>query len=211
MEKEIYLIRHGETDYNLHGMIQGSGIDSSLNAKGLQQAAMFFREYDEVGFDKIYVSGLKRTHESVQLFTNIGVPTEKHPELNEISWGDHEGRIASSLDKEYFDSVISAWKSGDTSVAVTNGESPDTLAAKHKKIIAKILSQKDEKRILICMHGRAMRIFLCTLLKISLIEMDRFQHENLCLYILRMNAGGNFEIILENDVAHLQQLVVVKA
>ena len=192
------------------GMIQGSGIDSSLNNTGLMQAELFHKAYSDLEFDSIYVSALKRTHESVGPFTESGIPTEYHPELNEISWGNHEGKIANSLNKEYFHSIINEWKTGNTHVTVSGGESPDELAERHRKIIELVYSRNDD-RILICMHGRALRIFLCTILEIPLTEMDRFAHENLCLYILQLNADGKFELVAENDTEHLKELELVKA
>jgi probable phosphoglycerate mutase len=42
-QKTIYLIRHGETDYNRRGVVQGSGVDSDLNEMGQAQATAFFR------------------------------------------------------------------------------------------------------------------------------------------------------------------------
>ena len=43
--KEIFIIRHGETDYNLQGIIQGKGVNPSLNDKGRKQAQLFFDHY----------------------------------------------------------------------------------------------------------------------------------------------------------------------
>jgi probable phosphoglycerate mutase len=43
--KLIYIIRHGETDFNKLGIVQGSGIDSDLNPRGVQQAANFYAFY----------------------------------------------------------------------------------------------------------------------------------------------------------------------
>ncbi|MFW5879460.1 MAG: histidine phosphatase family protein, partial [bacterium] len=63
MLKTIYLIRHGQTDYNKKGIVQGSGIDASLNDLGRQQAEAFYDAYRNMPFDKIYISDLKRTKE----------------------------------------------------------------------------------------------------------------------------------------------------
>jgi len=60
-QKTIYLIRHGETDFNRRGVVQGSGVDSDLNDMGRAQAQAFFQAYQHVPFEKLYVSGLKRT------------------------------------------------------------------------------------------------------------------------------------------------------
>ncbi|MFM8834340.1 MAG: histidine phosphatase family protein, partial [Cytophagales bacterium] len=74
--KKIYIIRHGQTDFNLRGIVQGSGVDSSLNDTGRAQANAFFQAYQHVDFDKIYTSKLVRTRESVQQFIGKGIPYE---------------------------------------------------------------------------------------------------------------------------------------
>jgi broad specificity phosphatase PhoE len=85
-QKTIYLIRHGETDYNRRGVVQGSGVDSDLNEMGRAQAMAFFQAYQHVPFQKIYISGLKRTYQTVESFIELGMPYEKLTGLNEISW-----------------------------------------------------------------------------------------------------------------------------
>lgn len=45
MKREVYFLRHGETEQNLLGIVQGSGIDSHLNENGLQQASLFYEKY----------------------------------------------------------------------------------------------------------------------------------------------------------------------
>ncbi len=66
--KDIYLIRHGETDYNRMRVVQGSGIDADLNELGKRQAQAFFEHYQNLALDKIYTSALRRTHQSVKGF-----------------------------------------------------------------------------------------------------------------------------------------------
>ncbi|MBT8326099.1 MAG: histidine phosphatase family protein, partial [Bacteroidia bacterium] len=90
-KKTIYIIRHGETDYNKQGIIQGSGIDSSLNDTGRLQSEMFYEAYNHLHFDNIYTSALKRTQESIHPFVRAGRKYEIIPELNEINWGIFEG------------------------------------------------------------------------------------------------------------------------
>jgi probable phosphoglycerate mutase len=65
-KKEIYLIRHGETEYNKKGIVQGSGIDADLNETGRNQAEAFHRKYGDVAFQKVYTSALVRTHQTVE-------------------------------------------------------------------------------------------------------------------------------------------------
>ena len=55
----IYVVRHGETDWNLQGRIQGS-TDNSLNAKGREQAAAIAAQLAQLSIDQISTSGLSR-------------------------------------------------------------------------------------------------------------------------------------------------------
>jgi len=60
--------------------------------------------------------------------------------------------------------------------------------------------------ILVCMHGRAMRIFLSLILKTDLKDMDQYEHNNLCLYLLEEKLDGLFEMKKFNDQNHLKGL-----
>ncbi|HMQ00532.1 MAG TPA: histidine phosphatase family protein, partial [Cyclobacteriaceae bacterium] len=75
--KKIFLIRHGQTDFNLKNIVQGSGVDAPLNIKGRRQAALFYEAYKWIQFDKVYTSKLKRSIESVAGFIQDGIPHEE--------------------------------------------------------------------------------------------------------------------------------------
>lgn len=200
--KTIYLIRHGQTDYNLRGIVQGSGIDSDLNDTGRMQAKHFFEAYKHISFDKIYTSKLKRTVQSVQGFINKGIPHEAYDGLNEISWGTQDGKVSNTDMHDYYVEVSNAWASGNLDLQIGGGESPNEVSARQRPIMDMILSRSDERNVLICMHGRAMRILLCYILGRSLSEMDTFEHSNLCLYLLRFS-NAKIEVIEANYTKHL--------
>ncbi|PRY15520.1 putative phosphoglycerate mutase [Pontibacter ummariensis] len=203
--KKVYLIRHGQTDYNLQSIMQGSGVDTSLNAKGQHQSALFFEKYKEVPFDKVYTSTLQRSIESVQGFIDLGIPHDKHPGLNEISWGVREGkRITTDVD-EYYRDMLQTWNNGGTDICIEGGESPQLVYERQKPFVELMLSRPEEKNVLICMHGRAMRILLCHILRYPLHCMDLFPHENLCLYQLDYT-GSMFVVKKFCDVDHLKQV-----
>lgn len=202
--KKIYLIRHGQTDYNLQSIVQGSGVNSDLNAEGQRQAALFFEKYKDVAFDKIYTSTLKRSIQSVQKFIDRGIPHEQHAGLNEINWGTREGTRITPEEDAYYQSILQTWCDGNTGVCIEGGESPDLVYARQKPFIDLMLSRPEEETILICMHGRAMRVLLCQLLRYPLRCMDEFHHKNLCLYELDYT-GSMFSVRRYCDVEHLQQ------
>jgi probable phosphoglycerate mutase len=204
------LIRHGETEFNRRGVVQGSGIDSDLNELGFLQARAFFDTYQDIEFDKIYTSKLRRTVQSVQEFINVGIPYEQFEGLNEISWGEKEGKIPNYLEDENYLEIIVNWGKGKTDIpAAKGGETPEQVVVRQKTAFEEIISRSDERMILVAMHGRAIRILLTHLLDLPLSEMDTFNHSNLCLYRLSYDyQTKKFSLDLANDTEHLTKLLV---
>jgi probable phosphoglycerate mutase len=201
VNQEIYIIRHGETDYNKKGIVQGRGVDRSLNETGRKQGLAFFQAYQNTPFQKVYTSALQRSAQTVESFKVLDIPFEKRPQIDEIDWGDHEGKLYNShLSKEY-SKMLAMWKSGKVDVGIPGGESPLDVQNRVSIFIKEILS-KNESPILVCCHGRTMRILLCTMLSIELSKMDEFPHQNVCLYKVIHN-GQKFEVDQYNDTTHL--------
>lgn len=200
--KKIYLIRHGETDQNKMGIVQGSGVDSDLNETGLAQADAFFEAYQDIAFTKVYTSALKRTQQSVRRFIEKGIPHEIHAGLNEISWGNKEGRKVTPDEDVHYHWMLEEWRKGQTDLRIEEGESPRDVAERQIPVLDLILSRTEEDTILVCMHGRAMRILLCQILHYDLKEMDTFEHSNLCLYLLTYT-GSMFTIDAHADTKHI--------
>lgn len=199
------MVRHGQTDYNKKGIIQGSGIDASLNETGQRQAISFFDAYRHIPFEKIYISTLRRTQESVQAFIDLGIPYEKLPGLNEINWGVAEGTaFASGNDHEYM-KLVDQWKAGNVDQKVEGGESPREALTRLVKAFRYILSNEDENTVLVCMHGRVIRILLTWVNNMSLSQMDSFMHDNLGLYLLNYD-GKKFGVENMNDISHLAEM-----
>ncbi len=203
--KTIYLIRHGQTDYNKMGVAQGSGVDTSLNQMGRAQAEAFYEAYKDVRFDKIYTSSLRRTVETVSHFIEKGIPYEQLSGLNEFSWGNKEGKPFQDEDQDHYLAVTNAWKEGNLTAAIEGGENPLQVAERQEKALELIMSRKEEKTILICMHGRAMRVLLCNMLNYDLSRMDTFEHTNTCLYKV-VYTGSMFNVITHNDTGHLCEI-----
>lgn len=203
--KKVYIIRHGQTDYNLKNIVQGSGVDTDLNEFGRAQAKAFFEAYKHIPFNKVYTSVLKRSQQSVQSFIDMGIPTEALVGLNEISWGTKEGHRVTPQEDEYYHHMLREWQLGRTNLRIEAGESPEDVVARMKPAVDHILNQENEKTVLICMHGRAIRILLCYLLNYPLRSMDMFDHNNLCLYVLNYT-GSMFNVERYNDRAHLASI-----
>jgi len=206
--KTIYLIRHGETEFNREGIVQGGGIDSELNDTGKMQAKLFYDHYKNVPFDKVYTSTLKRAQQTVQQFIDAGIPWERLSGLNEVGWGIYEGSLPTPENKKVFADIIGDWALGHLDAKLEGGESPNEVTLRQNQALEVILSRPEEKTILICMHGRALRMFLCLITGTPLSQMDRFLHQNLSLYELSYE-DNKFEVVKFNNVMHLNTQATV--
>jgi broad specificity phosphatase PhoE len=203
MDKEFYIIRHGETELNKQGIVQGRGINSDLNDTGRAQAAAFYARYKDLPFDKVYTSALKRTHQTVKGFIEAGIPWEQHPELDELAWGEWEGKQTSENTIGAFKDITEKWQSGDYDAHFNGGESPNDVAIRLKEIIQVFKHTPDEKLVLVCMHGRALRLLMCLLSDKPMSAMYDFPHQNTGLYRVTLS-GGQFTITDANNTDHLK-------
>ncbi len=203
--KEIYIIRHGETDLNKLGIVQGRGVDADLNETGVAQGEAFFQFYKEVPFDRIYVSSLKRTRQTVQSFIDLGIPYTSMSELDELAWGKWEGKPNNEEARQAFKELTEQWQAGNEDAHFEGGESPRQVGDRLKTAMSLIISQREEKRVLICMHGRALRLLLCLLLEKPFTSMMEFPHQNTVLYQL-MYEKDSFRLLAFNQTLHLAAL-----
>ena len=199
---ELYIIRHGETDFNKRGIVQGRGVDSDLNEIGKHQAHQFYKAYHHVDFDKVITSTLKRTHQTVDAFINKGIPWEQRDGFDELDWGVNEGREATKEMKEEFYQLTKNWMNGHLHLKFPGGESPIEVNQRQNLVLQQLIEQHQNfNKILICMHGRAMRLLLCQLLNLPLSNMDNFPHSNVSLYRLKYK-DGIFEMLDFNNTDH---------
>ena len=205
IQKTLYIVRHGQTDLNKQGIVQGRGKNTDLNDEGRRQANQFYEAYKSVPFDKIYISELKRTQQSIQQFIDLGIPYQKLAGLDELAWGIYEGQPATPENKAAFLDLMRNWLDGNLDTKFEGGESPNEVEIRQRDAMDIIMSHPEEKTVLICMHGRAMRLLLCILTGKPLSEMDNFPHQNLVLYKVTFD-GEKFEIVDFNNAIHLKSL-----
>lgn len=196
---KLYIIRHAETEYNRKGIIQGSEVDSDINDVGESQANSFYEYYKNINFDKIYVSDLKRTFQTIRRFTEKGSSYEKLKEFNEISWGVNQGK---SDDLEDYARLIDTWLAGNLDNKFEEGESPNEMSVRLVKGFNKVLDD-DHDTVLLCIHGRALRILLSKIIDNDLTKMDKYVHSNTGLYILEYK-NCKYEILGSNLRDHLE-------
>lgn len=205
--KILYIIRHGETELNKKGIVQGRGINASLNETGIGQADEFYQTYKDVPFDRLYTSTLQRTHQTVQQFIDSGIHWKQLSGLDEMAWGEYEGRESTEETRSAFRTMMKNWTDSYLDFKFEGAESPLEVQVRQADALKDILSQPDDETILICMHGRALRLILCTMMQTPLSEMDNYPHQNVVLYKVEYR-NGRFSLLEANSVTHLSNPVL---
>ena len=158
----------------------------------------FYDFYKNYNFEKIYISNLKRTFLTVKEFINDGIIYEKLSEFNEISWGINQGK---SNNLDVYKRLTDSWAEGNLNNKFKGGESPNEIAVRLNEGINHIINENFNK-ILICIHGRALRVLLSLILDKDLTRMDNYLHSNTCLYIIYYDRG-KFILKEKNNTDHL--------
>lgn len=202
MKKTVFIIRHGETDFNRKGIVQGGGVDSALNELGRQQAQAFHDFYKEIPFEAVLTSKLQRTHQTVKPFVEMGLLWEQFEDINEMNWGEQEGKESTPAMNLQYQEIKDAWTRGELDVRLPGGESAEELGLRISRFIDH-LKQRSEKLLLVCSHGRAMSAMVCLLHGLSLHDMNQYFHYNTGLWKVHFD-GFAFEFEVENDTKHLE-------
>ena len=204
--KQLFIIRHGETDNNKAHIIQGRSLDASINDLGRLQAQAVCEALEPYDIHKIVASGLRRTHETVQpLADQRKLEIHKYPELDEIDFGVLEGKVFTEIKEQVMD-VHEKWKSGNVDFAPENGESPRQTYARANGKVEEVLNSSSEESIVFMIHGRLTRILLSEWLGYGLKNMHEIEHQNGAINHLTWH-DGKFKAVELNKTDHLMELV----
>lgn len=141
----IYLIRHGETDYNLQHKIQGI-TDTVLNETGIKQAKSTKVEFDKLDIDLIICSTLTRAKQTADILNeDKQIKTIYSDLLVERNFGILEGEYKT---EEEFKKLMK-----DDSVSVKDMETLPMLYNRAKIIIDKVIKEYNSKNVCIVTHG----------------------------------------------------------
>ena len=153
---ELYVARHGETDWNRDKRLQGA-VDIPLNAAGHAQAVTLAEKLAHVSFVHLYVSALQRAKQTAAAFPP-GLARTILPELNERSLGEFEGTQVSGMDAKAFEVYQSRKCAWDDDLG--GGESLRAHRERVRRAIATIRARHDHGAVLVIAHGATNAVML---------------------------------------------------
>lgn len=147
----IYFVRHGETEWNKKGIIQGHK-DSPLTLKGIELAEIKGRALKGEDIEVIYSSDLGRCVQTAEIINKyLEVDLIKSPELREINFGDFNGETAERIKKEF--------DLSDLDAKTPKGESFNQVKKRVNKFISSLGNSKF-KKVLLVTHDCSSRTIL---------------------------------------------------
>ncbi len=206
MQNKLFLIRHGETDYNRNHQMQGRGIDAPLNATGFQQAEAVAVYLENYQVDQVVSSSMLRARQTANTIAEIqGCDRISHGDLDEMNFGDFEGKYFHDIADD-IETVHSKWVNGQTSYRIPGGESPEEVYERAGTRAMHYLHEYDGDTIAFVIHGRVIRILLSVWTGLGLENMHRIEHANGAINYLTWNSVG-FEVVYLNKVDHLNEVM----
>lgn len=157
----LYIFRHGETDWNKDGRLQGWR-DIPLNKQGQLQARQLAEMLVPFGIEFIISSDLSRAKETANIVAErLGIQIESTPSLREIHFGENEGRLGTDVWAQHGPQFRKAWReftcNEDWEHRMPGGESKLEAVQRAKHAIYSSLEKKKYQRIGIATHGALLR------------------------------------------------------
>lgn len=179
--KKLYLVRHGETIFNVKYLVQGR-CDSPLTEKGHMQAKAAGKIFEEnhIVFDHAYCSMLGRCEETIREITDM--PYTREPALNERCYGSMEGesrKIAENF----------TYQQRSTLYEMCGGERSEEVITRMNTFLHAVMEKEDHQNVLCVSHGAAIGYFLFN------IDKNTTIHQLGNCHILEFDYDGEFHLV----------------
>lgn len=159
----LLLLRHGQTRSNVHGIFDTAIPGPGLTRLGRRQAAALPEALAAEHIAGIYVSRLRRTHETAAaLARSTGLDPVVLPGLDEVEAGDLQGGSDQKTARTYMGTVF-AWAEGRLDLAIPGAEDGTAFFARYDAAIEEIEARHDpDATVAAFSHGAAIRVWAGT-------------------------------------------------
>ncbi|MGB9607841.1 MAG: histidine phosphatase family protein, partial [bacterium] len=157
----LYLVRHGMTEWNDDGKMQGR-TDVPLNERGITQAKLLAKRLANVPLSAIYSSPLMRAMKTAEIIAqNHGLPIIPATPLQEADFGGWEGLTLEEI-KNGWGEAIDLWYEGKA--LPPKGEGILEMQRRVVEFVEDVIEKHKGEEILIVAHGGPIRAFICHIL-----------------------------------------------
>ncbi len=201
---KIYLIRHGQTEWNKDRKLQGS-MDIPLNETGIDQAKKLADKLKRYNIEHIYTSPLSRAFDTAQEIKKVfGCSITQLDSLKEIDFGIWQGHTVAE-NKAIYGGLVARWEQDPTFDAGYGIESYFSVQQRAYQTLTEIGNGVYDE-VAVITHGAWIKSVICKLLHIPLSKRFCFDVGNTSFNILDYNKEhGKFQVKTLNEVSHLER------
>ena len=198
---KLILVRHGETETNRLGRIQGVS-QTRLNERGLDQAAAAARALLPDAPFTLYASPLMRAQQTAEAIARrVGVCTIREDGLIEMDVGEFEGLTGRQL-RERFPDVMRAWDQDAFQTVMPGGESLETVRDRAWKTVMNLADRHGAETVVAVTHNFTIQMVLCTALGMPPNNFRRLRVDLGSITRLDVNADRTVQLSV-NETQHL--------
>lgn len=205
MYTQVYLVRHGETDYNVAHRFIGS-TDMPLNARGQEQAKCLIEPMSKIHLDRIYASPLKRTMMTADCIrANRDIQIIPVDGIKEIHCGQWEGLNSTEIEARW-PGQIKLWQFDPGKLQMEDGETLKQVQDRAVKDFVKIIEKEMGHSIGVASHMLTIQLIMAHFLDIDVNDVWRMvQLENTSITTMRFYDDGTFEVLKWGEEGHLRE------
>ncbi len=201
----ILLTRHGETEWNVIGRVQG-WTDTAMNAKGEAQARALAKRLRDTPIAAVYSSDSKRAVQTAMpTAEQHGLAVQRLPELREKGFGVWEGLTKADLERDYADLWHRYHVLHELDSAIPNGETYTQVYDRMRNALCGILDTHSgaDETVLVTGHGGSARALVLIALQAPLSTLQRLGLDNTSLSRLDFQGVAEGRVVFLNDTSHL--------
>ena len=201
----LYLVRHGETEWNAKNKIQGN-MDIELNDKGLKQAEFVADRLSNENIDIIYSSRLKRAKTTAQIIADsMQLSVNELDEFREIGLGPWEGLTMNEINEKYTEHY-KFYREKPSNFNMPGAETFLQVTERFCSAINTIISQNKDKKIVIVSHGAAIKAAIISILGMDIDYYNKFRVDNASISTLYFSDKYHGGVVVNslNDTCHIK-------
>jgi len=200
--QKIFLIRHGQTEWNLKGKTQGKQ-DSNLTEKGINDAKLLAKRLMEEHIDVIYSSTLKRAKDTAKIISDeLYMPILYDDGLVELNYGEWEGLTIEEIRAKYPEELDN-WFNRPHLAIFPMGEELQKAQERIVRTFNNIVNSNKDKNILIVGHSTMIKLLLLNLLDMNLSGYNRLKQSNCALNVIGIRRDEHV-LLQYNDTCYIK-------
>lgn len=183
-EARLWIVRHGETDFNAEGRWQGAGTDRPLNEAGRTQAQAVAAALADRDFAALYTSPMLRARQTAAPISRAtGLRPVEVEALREAHHGAWEGKTRAEI-LAGWRAEWEAFEAAPMEVERPGGESYGDTADRVWPALEAIVERHPGEDVVVVTHGGPLRLVLSAALDLPLTRRDEFGTENAAVFVV---------------------------